>query len=267
VISKTPGRINASKFFMSLAALAVLTAFAVLVPAPARAADAAVKSGAFTAAQKEEMNTVIHDYLMNNPTVIMDAVAKYRSDKQANDEKAFDSKIQEKSAELYKKPGEPVTGNKNGDVTMVEFFDYNCGYCKHALKDVQALVKDDKNLRVVFKDFPILAESSHTAARYALAAGRQGKYWEFHQAMMEHNGAITEDGIMQVAKSIGLDTEKLKKDAADPAIRAQIESNLALGRDIGIQGTPGFVINGTVLRGAYGLEAMQKAIADVRAKK
>jgi protein-disulfide isomerase len=248
---------------LSVAVAALLVSLTpVSAPSSAWAADAG-----FTDAQKKQMDGMIHDYIMANPKVIMDSVEKFRNDQQTADEKSFDAKVKEKSAELYKKAADPVTGNKDGDVTMVEFFDYNCGYCKHAFKDVQTLIGSDKKLKVVFKDIPILSETSFTAAQYALAANRQGKYWEFHQAMMEHNGPISEESLQSVGKTIGLDVEKLKKDSKDPEIRAQIEANLSLARDIGINGTPGFVINDTVLRGAYGLEAMQKAIADSRTKK
>lgn len=252
-------RLPVNRKSLSFALAAILVSFA---PLPVQAADAP----AFTDAQKKEMDTLIHDYLMNNPKIIMDSVEKYRNDQQSSDEKSFDAKVKEKSAALYKDAKDPVSGNKDGDVTLVEFFDYNCGYCKHAFKDVQTLLKDDKKLKVVFKDIPILSESSYTAARYALAANKQNKYWEFHQAMMEHNGPISEESLLAVSKEIGLDIEKLKKDANDPETRAQIEANLALAREIGISGTPGFVINDKVLRGAYGLEAMQKTIADSRKK-
>jgi protein-disulfide isomerase len=243
-----------------LAALTVLLASTAPLTS-ARAADG------FTAAQKKELDTVIHDYLMNNPKVIMDAVEKFRQDQQAGEAKVFDAKIKEKQVELYKNEKDPVAGDKKGDVTLVEFFDYNCGYCKHAFKDLQALMKADSKLKVVFKEIPILSESSYTAARYALASDRQGKYFEYHAALMEHNGAISEESLAEVAKSVGLNVEKLKKDADDPAIRAHIESNLSLAHDIGISGTPGFVINDIVLRGAYGLEAMQKTVNDARAAK
>ena len=244
---------------LSVAIAALLVSFA---PVTAHAADAPT----FTEAQKKQLDTMFHDYIMNNPKVIMESVEKFRNDQQTNDEKAFDAKVKEKSAELYKKAGDPVAGNKSGDVTLVEFFDYNCGYCKHAFKDLKTLMDSDKKLKVVFKDIPILSETSFTAAQYALAADKQGKYWEFHAAMMEHNGPISEESLQSVGKSVGLDVDKLKKDSKDPEIRAHIESNLALARDIGVNGTPAFVINDTVLRGAYGLEAMQKAVADSRKK-
>ncbi|MDB5492188.1 MAG: putative 27 kDa outer membrane protein [Micavibrio sp.] len=244
---------------LSVAIAALLVSVA---PVSAHAADAPV----FTEAQKKQLDTMFHDYIMNNPKTIMDSVEKFRTEQQASEEKNFDVKVKEKSDELYKKAADPVAGDKTGDVTLVEFFDYNCGYCKHAFKDLKTLMETDKKLRVVFKDIPILSETSFTAAQYALAANKQGKYWEFHTAMMEHNGPISEESLQAVGKSVGLDVEKLKKDSKDPEIRAQIESNLALSRDIGVNGTPAFVINDTVLRGAYGLEAMQKAVADSRKK-
>lgn len=230
-------------------------------PVTAQAADAP----AFTDAQKKELDTMMRDYMMNNGKLIMDAVDKYRQDQQNAEEKAFDDKIKARSSDLYKDSRSPAAGNKDGDVTLVEFFDYNCGYCKHAFKDLQTLMNDDKKLKVVFKDIPILSESSLTAALYALASHKQGKYWEYHSALMEHTGQLNDEVLQSVGKTVGLDVEKLKKDAQDPEIRSTIEANLALARDLGINGTPAFVVGDKALRGAYGLDAMKKAVEDTRA--
>lgn len=221
----------------------------------------------FTDAQKKEMEAVIHDYLMANPQVIMDSVEQYRQNAEAESEKVFEQKIKDSADALYKDPSSPVVGNKDGDVTLVEFFDYNCGYCKAAFKDVKTLVDEDKNLRIVFKEIPILSEASHTAARYALAAEKQGKYWEFHSRLMEKGGANSTEGIEKAAADVGLDMEKLKKDADSPEIRATIEKNLELSRMIGITGTPGFVIHDKALRGHYGVDALRKIIAETRESK
>lgn len=231
-------------------------AAAATVPAPV--------AEAFSAEQKKALDGLIHDYLMANPKVIMESVEQYRQNQENMDLQAFTAKIKENHEQIYNDPTSPVAGNKKGDVTLVEFFDYNCGYCKQAFKDVQTIIGEDKNLRVVFKEIPILSESSHTAARYALAAERQGKYWEYHTALMGGSGQINEAKLESVAKDVGLDVKKLKADAESPEIRTTLEKNLELAREIGISGTPGFVLGDEALRGHYGLEALRKFIAEQR---
>lgn len=243
------------KFALTTTALIALLA----ISAPAQAQE---KS--FSDAQKKEIEAMMQDYLMNNPQVIMDSVEKYRQRSEEESTKVYDEKIQTSGDKLYNDPTSPVIGNAKGDVVLVEFFDYNCGYCKMAFKDIQTLVNEDKNLKVIMKEIPILSESSHTAARYALAAEKQGKYWEFHQQLM-NNGANGEALLDKAAKNAGLDLEKLKKDADSTEIRTTLEKNLELAREIGISGTPAFVIADKALRGHYGIEALRKTIAETRA--
>jgi len=217
----------------------------------------------FSADQKKEIETLVHDYLMNNPQVIMDSVEKFRQRSEEESTRAFDDKVKTSGEQLYNDPTSPVAGNPKGDVVLVEFFDYNCGYCKMAFKDVQTLVNEDKNLKVVFKEIPILSEASHTAARYALAADKQGKYWEYHTQLMT-NGANGEVLLEKAAKEVGLDFDQLKKDADSTEIRATLEKNLELAREIGITGTPGFVIGDKAMRGHYGIDALRKSVSDLR---
>ena len=242
------------------AVAALLVAFA---PLSVHAQDATP----FTAEQKTALDKAIHDYLMANPQVIMESVEQYRQNQETMDAKAFAEKIKQRHDDIYNDAASPVAGNKKGDVTLVEFFDYNCGYCKQAFRDVQKIMDEDKNLRIVFKEFPILSESSHTAARYALAANRQGKYLEFHTTLMTQSGPLSETRLESVAKDLGMDVKKLKEDAASPTIRAEIEKNLELGREVGIAGTPAFVIGDDALRGHYGLDALRKIIGEKRAEK
>lgn len=238
----------------------------ILAVAPMAAPTAAwAQEASFNAAQKAEMGKVIQDYLMENPKVIIDAVEKYRTNQEEIENKAAEAAIKTKGSALYEEPTSPVAGNPKGDVVLVEFFDYNCGYCKIAFKDVQTLAKDDKNLKIVFKDIPILSESSHSAARYALAADKQGKYWEYHTALMEHQGALNDAELEKIATTLKLDIAKLKTDAESNEIKSIIEKNLALARELGITGTPGFVINDQLLRGHYGIDALRKIIGDSRA--
>jgi len=247
-----------------IAMTAIILAFApVAVKAEEAAAPAA--ASAFSAEQKAALDTAIHDYLMANPQVIMESVEQYRQNQEAIDAKGFAEKIKARHDDIYNDAASPVVGNKKGDVTLVEFFDYNCGYCKQAFRDVQKILEEDKKLRIGFQEFPILSESSHTAAPYALAADRQGKYTEYHTVLMTQSGPLNEARMESIGKDIGLDVKKLKEDANSPTIRAEIEKNLALGRDVGIAGTPAFVIGDDALRGHYGLDALRKVIADKRA--
>ena len=237
---------------------------ALLSSGSALAQDAAP---AFNDAQKKEIEKIIQDYIMSNPKIVMDAAQKFQANQEEMESQAMEKAIKDKAEALYNDPATPVAGNPKGDVTLVEFFDYNCGYCKIAFKDVQTLVNEDKNLKVVFKEIPILSETSNIAARYALAANKQGKYWEFHAALMGTSGGISETMIDQIGKDLKLDMTKLKADADSAEIRAEIEKNMDLARELGITGTPGFVIADKPLRGHYGVDAMRKLISEARGAK
>ena len=157
-----------------------------------------------------------------------------------------------------------MAGNPAGKVTVVEFFDYNCGYCKRSLPDVLKLIETDKDVKLVIKEFPILGPGSLVAAKAAVAARRQGKYWEFHLALMNEKGAIDEARVFEVAKTVGLDGAKLRRDMEDPEIAKIIARNHTTAEALGIQGTPAFVIDQTLVPGALGFEALTGAVAAVR---
>ncbi len=223
-------------------------------------------SATFTAAQKTELDGLIKDYILKNPQVLMDSVNNYRSaQEKTNDDQALQS-LKESSDYLYKSSSLPDVGNKKADLTIVEFFDYNCGYCKQGFESVQHGLNDDKNLRFVFVDFPILSESSHVASVYALAAHKQGKYFPLHQALMTFKGPKTEENIITLAKSVGIDTDKLKADAKDPGIEAELKKNMDLAQKLAITGTPAFIIGDQIIRGYVPYEAMKTLIADQRKK-
>ena len=151
--------------------------------------------------------------------------------------------------DLLSDPASPVIGNPNGNVTIVEFTDYQCPYCKAAEPRLQALLKEDPNVRLVVKEFPILTKESVTASRAALAAVKQGKYTAFHQAMMEHKGQITVENVFEYAKKVGLNVDQLKKDMNAPEIADQIIENLKLARAMKISVVPGLVVDTKVLSG------------------
>jgi protein-disulfide isomerase len=217
-----------------------------------------------TPSERAAIEGVIHDYLMRNPDVLIEALrgAEDRLNREA-DLKA--SKVlSERRSEVFDDPATPVAGNPRGDVTIVEFFDYRCPYCKQVLPSVQALLKEDPNLRFVYKELPVLGPPSVTAAHAALAAQRQGMYDAFHTAMMGTKGQITDDTVYKVAASVGLDVDRLKRDMAAPEIERALKANLALADALNIHGTPGFIIGNHIVPGALDLDTLKNMIADAR---
>ena len=248
------------RFTLRKTALA-FTALTLMGSGAAWAAEDAV----FTDAQKDAMGAVIKDYLMENPNVIFEAIEAQRAQQEADAKKQAEVKILE-HIDYLTRADAPSVGNPNADVTVVEFFDYNCGYCKRALPDIQKLVKEDPKVRVVFKEMAILGPSSKTAALWSLAAHKQGKYFEYHVALMNHRGAKDEAALMQLGKDAGLDVEKLKADANDPATEKMLEHDMDIARDIGANGTPAFIIGSQFIPGYVGEEGLKSAIAEERQK-
>lgn len=217
---------------------------------------------------KEDLEAFIYDYLMDNPGVIIEAVEKLRQNQEVEEAKMVEQKLEQHKSFLHSYHGpSPSVGNPDADIVIVEFFDYNCGYCKKALSDVQTLIESDDNIRVVFKEMPILSPASHTAALWALAANRQGKYWEFHRALMNHSGSKSEKTLEKIAKDVNLDIKQIKEDLKDPALQEQIDKNILVSQDLGIRGTPAFVINDQLSRGYMGIDAMRDLIREIRANK
>lgn len=217
-------------------------------------------------AEKAEIETIIRDYIMNNPTVILEAVEKHQRDQQAAMEQQQASNLKNFESYLYG-PDLPSVGPKDADLIVVEFFDYNCGYCKKALPDIQAILKADPKLRVALVDLPVLGPSSELAAKWALAAHKQDKYFEYHVALMEFNGPKTEEVLEKLAKDVGLDVPKLKTDAQDPAVAEKLATASNIAQQLGINGTPGFIIGGEIVRGYLGEEGMLEAVKQTRAAK
>jgi len=220
----------------------------------------------FTEAQKAEINKMFEAYLMENGGKVLESVNKYQAEleqqaaAEAQDKaKAFMDKIATRS-DL------PVAGNPEGDVTLVEFFDYNCGYCSRALEEIQKVLTEDDNLKVVFVDMPILGPASFEVAKWSLAAANQDKYWEYHQAVMEHKGQKDESALIKIGKDLGLDTDQLKKDKEDPAVTAALNSNIEEARSMNIRGTPGFVIGNELSPGFIPAAEIKRIIAAQRAK-
>ena len=165
---------------------------------------------------------------------------------------------------LLHDPNSPALGNPGGAVTVVEFFDYRCPYCKQVHPAIQKLLDQDRKLRFVYKEFPVLGEQSDIAAHAALAARLQGRYEPFHNAMMAAKGQITEDQVYRIAGSIGLDVDRLKRDMTDPEIERALSANKSLAKALDLRGTPGFVIGDHIVPGAIDLDALKTMVADAR---
>lgn len=223
-------------------------------------------AAAFTDGEKEEINALVRQYILDNPEIIPEAMMKYELEKQDIAKKKKAEAIAENKKALTAKDL-PYLGNPKGDVTVVEFFDYNCGYCKHAVSNLMKLVEDDKNIRVVFHELPILGPSSKVAAQWAMAAHRQGKYFEYHRALMEHRGGKDEATLKRIGKRLGLDTDKLKKDAESDAVKKDLLKSANLASEIGISGTPAFIVGDQFYGGLVSNDAILEAAAELRAKK
>jgi len=216
---------------------------------------------------KEQIEAIIHDYILKNPQVLIDSVNNYERDNRSKEEEKAIKLIKENADWLYKNKIHQEAGNPKGKTTIVEFFDYNCGYCKQAVNDMLTLIDEDKDLRLIFVEIPILGDSSVEAAKWALAAGKQDQYLEYHIALMRHKGSINAAQLEDYAKKVGLDVERLKKDMKDPKIQQTLDENLGMARLFGVTGTPAFIVGGDVfIRGYVGVDGMRQAIKDTRVK-
>lgn len=234
--------------------------FALLaVTLPAFAAD-----DSLTASQRSAIDQLIHDYLLNHPDVLIEAVKAAQAKNEEMAAEMAKRTIAEKQQELIADPNAPVGGNPKGDVTIVEFFDYRCPYCKQVEPSLEALLKEDPKLRIVYKEFPVLGQASVFATRVALAARKEGKYAEFHRLMMATKGNIDEDVVLHVAAASGLDPAKVKADMADSQIDAQIKANYALAEALGIEGTPAFIVGDTLTPGAVDIDTLRQQVAALR---
>jgi protein-disulfide isomerase len=246
--------------------LALASAVLLMAAAPfvARAAE-------FSATQRSEIGTIVHDYLMAHPEVLQEAMAEL--EKRQNEAQAEKGKaaVKQYSQALFMSPRQVTLGNHDGDVTFVEFFDYNCTYCKHAMNDMLTLLKDDPKLKVVLKEFPVLGPGSVEAAQVAVAVRMQDKtgkkYLEFHQKLLGGRGQADRAHALAVAKDIGLDMTQLQKDMQSPEVQATLDENFKLADALGLNGTPSYVIGGLVVVGAVGLPTLKQDINTARCGK
>jgi protein-disulfide isomerase len=231
---------------------------ATLAAQPATAAE-------FTDAQKAEIIETVRTFLLENPELLQEMIAAMELKEQAALAEMASRGITDNAKILFRSEADAVLGNPEGDVTVVEFFDYNCGYCKRAHPDVAALLERDKNVRFVYKEFPILGPGSLVASKAAIASKKQGKYESFHNAMMEHGSPLDEDAVFAIAQEQGLDIEKLKQDMEAPEVKAQIEQSYRLAQALGINGTPAYVVGNRLVPGALGVDRIAETVNEVRA--
>jgi protein-disulfide isomerase len=219
-------------------------------------------------ADQARVEGILRDYLTKNPEILVEMTTEL--DKRQAAEQAAQQKkaISDNAEAIFRSPVAHVAGNPNGDVSIVEFFDYNCGYCKRALPDVLKVVNDDGKVRLVLKELPIFGDDSEAAAKYVLAADKQGKYFEMYQKMFSEPGKSDKEKALRVAKELGLDVDKLQKDAEDPDIKKSLEQAKELAQKLNLQGTPLFLIGDRVIPGAPDdlFDQLKKNVAEVREK-
>ncbi len=234
--------------------------------AAAPAATTTAASADFSAEQKKSIEQIVRNYLITNPEIFLEAQTALETKMEKEQAEKLKVAISENAKDIYRDPTADIAGNPNGDITVVEFFDYNCGYCKRGLSDIIKLVDTDKNVRVVFKELPILSKGSEEASRAAIAAGRQGKYWEMHRAMLEGKGVMNEASALAIAGKLGLDIDKLKKDMASPEVEAEIKKSEALAKKMGVNGTPHFLVGDRAIPGAPEdlYEQLEKHVTELR---
>ena len=213
---------------------------------------------------KEAVREIVREYLLEHPEVIEQAILALNAKRQAAKAARARDALVENRAALVGHPMSPVSGNPEGDVTLVEFFDYQCGYCKRSLESVVDLMESDPGLRIVWKDFPVLGQVSTFAALASMAAQKQGKYLELHKALMGADERLTEESVMEIAGQVGLDLERLQQDMADREIVAYLQDTQRLARELGINGTPAFVIGNTLVPGAVDGARLKQLIAEAR---
>jgi len=240
---------------------------AALLGALALSPSAMAQNAVFSDQQRQAIGEIVRNYLLKNPEVLTEVIGELEKRQAEAQRVAQASALAETRQTLLNAPHSFVVGNPSGDVTLVEFFDYNCGYCKRALADVQTLVKNDPKLRVVLKDFPVLGPDSVEASRVGLAARKQlqgEKLFEFHMRVMDTRGRVNGERALAVAKEMGLDMARLQREMEGSEVRSALQENMGLGDKLGLTGTPAFIIGDEVIAGAVGLDPLKQVVANVR---
>ena len=234
-------------------------------------APAVASAQSFNDAQRGEIQKIMKDYLLTHPEILEEVSAELTKRQAAAEAEKHAAAVTANANLIFNSPRGVTVGNKDGDVTFVEFFDYNCGYCKKAMTDMVEIMKDDPKLKVVLKEFPVLGPASVEAAQVAVAVRMQDptgkKYLDFHQKLLSGRGQADKARSMAAAKEAGLDMARLEKDFSSPEVRATIEENFKLAESMGMNGTPSYVIGKQVIIGAVGIDALKEKISNARCGK
>jgi protein-disulfide isomerase len=221
---------------------------------------AGTTSAPVAAGDRAAIEKIVHDYIMAHPEIIPEAMAQMQN-------REVEKLLASNRKEIQAPFAGAMAGNPKGDVTLVVFFDFACPYCRQGHADVAKLIASDPNVRVVFRDFPVLSPASDEAAMAALSAAQQGRYQKFHDAMFDTPGKVTHERTVAIVRSAGLDEMKTAKDLNSPALKAEIKKNLDLGRALGLTGTPSYIVGNQILAGAVGFDQLKDAVAAARAAK
>jgi protein-disulfide isomerase len=228
-----------------------------------------VRAEEFSKAQRGDIERIVHDYLVSHPEVLQEAMTELEKRQTAAQAEKHKAAVKAHAKALFSSPDQVTLGNPKGNVTFVEFFDYNCGYCKRAMSDMLTLLKTDPKLKVVLKEFPVLGPGSVEAAKVAVAVRMQApkKYLEFHTKLLGGRGHADGARALAVAKEVGLDMARLEKDMKSPEIQKTLQNDFKLADALGLNGTPSYVIGDNVIVGAIGLKGLQEKINTARCGK
>lgn len=261
--------LTAATFAMALVGAGSVTSGAFGQDAQSTAAPKSTPTPSFTPAQRGEIETIIREYMLKNPQLLQEVFNELEKRQAQAESDKHEAALKENADAIFNSPRQTVLGNPKGDVTLVEFFDYNCGYCKRAMGDMLTLLKSDPKLRVVLKEFPVLSEGSKEAALVAAAVEMQDpkKYLAFHTELLGGRGEANRDRALAVAKDVGLDMARIKRDMASPEAVARVNESYKLATALGLNGTPSYVVGDKVLIGAVGLDGLRSGINTARCGK
>ncbi|MDJ0947062.1 MAG: DsbA family protein [Kiloniellales bacterium] len=244
-----------------------ITAAALLAGAVTAAAEEpAAPEASFSETETRAIEEIVRDYLLEHPEILLESMQRLEEKQRLAKIEAQRNAILANLDTLGRDPNSPVLGNPDGDITLVEFFDYRCPYCRKVTADLMDAVEKDGSIRLVFKEFPILGPESVVAARAALAAAEQDRYRDFHLALMTMPGQLDEARVLAVASDLGLDVERLRKDMVSEGVEQQIRDNHRLGQALQINGTPAFVVGEEIVPGAVPMRQLMELVRRERAK-
>ncbi len=244
-----------NRFSLSLSILGVLILFA------SGCATTTKETKNASVPSQDVTDATIERYIRAHPEVIEQSLQGLLAKRQAELQDHHKAALATKQQELLHDPASPISGNPKGEITLVEFYDYRCGFCKKAASAVTELQKEDRRVRVVYKDLPILGEPSELAAKAALASQAQGKHQAFHEALLASHADMSKESILKIAVKVGLDMKRLEADMANPKWQTVIDKNRALAHELGISGTPGFIVGHELVPGWLDLNGLKELIA------